>query len=194
MNNKISEAIGKIDKKYRYYILVGILLFIFLLDYLILMRPQLVTLTKISPEVKILSQDMEKSRGDIEKIGFYQNEAQRIRTALAQTGQRVRSKEEVSRILEQISRIANQNNIKIDQIMPFAEDQKELLKDGKRTYFALPILVEARSGYHDLGRFLDSLEKDDLFLSLTEFSVVAGEDLRYHKLKMNLQAIVFEEE
>lgn len=188
-----SEIINKIDKKNRYYMLLGILVFAFLLDYLILMRPQIVTLTKIKPEIRILSQDLGKIQGDIKKVASYRDEVNKLQADVAEISQKVKSKEEVSLILEQISRIANQNNIKIDQIMPLVEDQKLLLQDNKKIYHALPILVEARSSYHDLGRFLDNMEEADMFLYLTSFSIVGTEDLRLHKLKMNLQAIVFEE-
>ena len=193
MKVKISEFVGKIDEKSRYYILIGVLVFVFLLDYFILMRPQLATLAKINPEIKILAQDWEKAREDIQKLSFYQDEVKQLEGQLAQTSQRLKSKEEVSMILEQISRMANQNHVKIDQIMPFVEDQKVLLEDNRRIYDALPILVQARSGYHDLGRFLNDLEKNDLFLYMTAFSIVTGEDAHSHALKMNLKAIVFEE-
>lgn len=193
MKEKISGIISKIDEKNRHYFLIGALVFIFLLDYFILMRPQLDTLTKISPEIKLLSQDLEKAREDIQKLGFYQGEVKRLEGQVAQTSQTIKSKEEVSIILEQISRMANQNNIRIDQIMPSIEEQKMLLKDKNRTYYALPILVQAKSGYHDFGRFLNQLEKNDLFLYVTSFSIISGEDVRAHALKMNLQAIVFEE-
>ena len=131
MKLKISELISKIDEKNRHYFLIGALLFIFLLDYFILMRPQLVTLTKINPEIKLLSQDIEKAREDIGKLDFYQTEVKRLESQLAQTSQKIKSKEEVSIILEQISRLANQNNIRIDQIMPFIEEQKVLFENKK---------------------------------------------------------------
>ena len=192
MKIKVSELIGKIDEKNRHYFLIGALLFIFLLDYFILMRPQLVTLTKINPEIKLLSQDSEKAQEDIGKLGFYQTEVKRLESQLAQTSKTIKSKEEVSIILEQISRMANRNNIRIDQIMPSMEEQKVLLEDNKRTYYALPILVQAKSGYHDFGRFLNQMERNDLFLYVASFSIITGEDVRAHALKMNLQAIVFE--
>jgi|SRR3989338_162234 len=192
MKIKVSELIGKIDEKNRHYFLIGALLFIFLLDYFILMRPQMVILTKISPELKLLSQDIEKAREDIGKLGFYQAEVRRLESQLAQTSKTIKSKEEVSIILEQISRMANRNNIRIDQIMPSMEEQKVLLEDNKRTYYALPILVQAKSGYHDFGRFLNQMERNDLFLYVASFSIITGEDVRAHALKMNLQAIVFE--
>lgn len=193
MKLNIPELVGKIDEKSRYYILIGVLLFVFLLDYFILMRPQLVTLTKINPEIKILAQDLKKTREDVQKLGFYQGEVKQLEGELAETSQKVKSKEEVSIILEQISRMANQNHVKIDQIMPFIEDQKVLLEDNRRIYYALPILVQARGGYHDFGRLLNDLDNNDLFLYVTVFSIATGEDTHANVLKMNLQAIVFEE-
>lgn len=193
MKVKISEFISKIDEKNRHFFLIGALLLIFLLDYFILMRPQLVTLTKVTPEIKLLSQDLGKAREDIQKLSFYQGEVKRLESQVAQISQTIKSREEVSIILEQISRMANQNNIKIDQIMPSIEGQKVLLEDKNRTYYSLPILVQASSGYHNFGRFLNQLEKNDLFLYVTSFSIISGEDARAHALKMNLQAIVFEE-
>jgi len=92
MKLKISELISKIDEKNRHYFLLGALLFIFLLDYFILMRPQLVTLTKINPEIKLLSQDIEKAQEDIGKLGFYQTEVKRLESQLAQTSQKIKSK------------------------------------------------------------------------------------------------------
>lgn len=194
MKIKVQDLINKIDEKNRYYVLIGILFFIFLLDYFLLMRPQLVTLTKINPEIKMLLQDIQKTQEDSQKLGSYQSEIKRLESALAETNSKVRSKNEVPVVLEQISRMANQSQIKIDQITPAHEDQSVLLEDNKRIYYALPILLEARSGYHDSGRFLNLLEQSNLFLNVTSFSIAAGkEDLRDHALKMNLQAIVFED-
>lgn len=193
MKPNIQDFLSKIDEKNRYYLLIGALVLIFLLDYFVIMRPQLVALTKIQPEIKILLQDIQTARDDTQKMGFYQGEIKRLQNVLEKTSQRVFSKEEVSAILERISRLAGETGMKIDQITPFNDDQEILLEDHKRTYYALPILLEAMSGYHDFGKFLNRLEQDDLFLSVATFSVVAGDDMHDHALKMNLRAIIFED-
>lgn len=193
MNLKVQDLINKIDEKNRYYLLIGALVLIFLLDYFVIMRPQLVALTKIKPEIKILLQDIQTVRDDTQKMGFYQGEVKRLQGALEKTSQKVLSKEEVSAILERISRLAGETGMKIDQITPFNEDQEVLLQDNRRTYYALPILLEARSGYHNFGKFLNHLEQDDLFLSVSTFSISTGDDMHDHSLKVNLQAIIFED-
>ncbi|MBI5416092.1 MAG: type 4a pilus biogenesis protein PilO [Candidatus Omnitrophica bacterium] len=193
MKLNIQELIAKVDEKNRYYILIGALVLIFLLDYFVVMQPQLVALTKIRPEIKILLQNIQTARDDTQKTGFYQGEIKRLQGVLGKTSRKVLSKDEVSAILERISRLAGETGMKMDQIPPFNEDQEILLEDRKRTYYALPILLEARSGYHNFGKFLNRLEQDDLFLSVTTFSVSAGDDIHDQVLKMNLQAIIFED-
>lgn len=192
MKTGIWEKLAKIDEKQRYYLFVGCLLFLFLLDYFVLMRPQLAALTKLGPEINVLSQDIQKTKEEIAKTSFYEGEAARLKERIAQIDSGVRSKDEVPLILERISRLANHNGVKIDQIMPFSQDQEILLEDNQRTYFALPILLQARSGYHDLGRFLNQMEKDDVALKVTMFTIASGGDPKYHQVELNLEATIFE--
>ncbi len=193
MNTNFPEIFRAMDAKSRYYIFIGILVLALLLDYLILMKPQLAALAKILPEVKILRQDIQKAREDIQKLDSYQKEVARLKNGITQAHQQIKSKEDVPLILERISRLANQNGVKIDQIMPFNQGQEVLLEDNQRVYFSLPILLEARSGYHDLGRFLNQLENDDISVNVSTFTIGAGSDTRYHVVKLNFEAIVFEE-
>lgn len=191
---KIPDILNKIDEKNRYYIFIGILVFVFLADYFVLMRPQFAALTKISPEIRILSQDIQKAKEEIQRMSSYQDEIKRLEDKIKGSSLKMRSKDEVPLILERISQLANQNGVEIDQIMPFSQDQEILLQDNKRTYYALPILVEARSGYHSFGRFLNQLERDNIAVDEAAFAITATDDTRYHKVKLNLEAMVFEEE
>ena len=115
MKIKISELISKIDEKNRHYFLIGALLFVFFLDYFILMRPQLVTLTKINPEIKRLSRDIEKAREDIQNWSFYQSEVKRLESLAGRNQPKGQVQRGSIHHPEQISRMANQNNVKIDQ-------------------------------------------------------------------------------
>src|SRR3972149_1490460 len=131
----ILSIIGKVDEKKRFYLFIGVLVFVFLLDYLILMRPQLSTLMKINPEINILSQDIKQTQDDLLKISFYKSEVDRLRKNIKEVNQMIRSKDEVPLILERISRLANQNSIKIDQIMPNTQGQEILLDNKEQKYF-----------------------------------------------------------
>jgi hypothetical protein len=41
--------------------------------------------------------------------------------------------------------------------------------DGK--YYALPVVIKARCGYHMFGRFLNKLENEDLYFIMKDFII-----------------------
>ena len=190
---KIKSALANLDEKNRYYIFGGILLFVFLLDYFLLMRPQLGALAKLNPENKILSEEIQKAKDDIQQLTHYQKEVEKAKQKVEEVNLKVRSREEVSAILETITLLANKNGVKIEQITPDTTDQKVLLDNKERKYYALPIDVQAKAGYHDLGRFLNQVETEGLFLAVNNFTISSSGELRYQNVKLTLKAIVFEE-
>ena len=194
MNLNIAEKLGKLSDQNRLYVFIGVLIFVFFFYYLVLMKPQLATLAKITPENKVLSEDIQKARGDIQKLETYKGEVARLKADIEETNLKIKSKDEVPMILEHVSLLAGQNKVDVDQIMPLSHDQRVLLEDNKRMYLSLPILVEARSGYHNFGRFLNYIEQDNISLGIRSFSVTATSDTQYHAVRLSLEAIVFEEE
>lgn len=197
MSAKISENISsvfdKIDGKNRYYIFIGILLAVFLLDYLLLMNPQLAALRKISPEIKIVSDQIKKVKEDVQKLDAYRADLEETAKKLDAAGLKVKSRHEVPVILERIASIAAETGVKIDQIMPDTLDQELLTENARRKYFDLPIYLEARSGYHNFGRFLNKIDQDDISLRVGAFTIAATDDRRHHTVKLTLKATVFEE-
>jgi len=189
---KIQDFLNNLDEKQRYYFFAGILVFIFLLDYLILMRPQLNKLWKINSDIKVIEQELSTAKNDIQKEAQYYQQVKQLKEQVKQSNLKVKSKEEVPLILEKISRLANNNGIKIDQIMPVTEEQESLLEDKGTKYYSLPINVEARGGYHDFGRFMNELERGDIFLGIKKFLIYSSEDPRAHHVRLTLNAVVYE--
>ena len=199
MTNKATELISDLfakisamDTRTRYLAFSGILVFFFFLDYMILMRPQLNALNKINPKIKTLAGDIKTTKENIQKIDYYKNEVERLKEKVADVSQRVRSKDEMSLILEEISQIANQSKVKIDQIAPKADDLKMLVENNKKDYFSLAISIEAKSGYHNLGRFLNHIENSDIFFSIFALNISPTDDPTTHSAKMTINAIVFD--
>ncbi|HLF17454.1 MAG TPA: type 4a pilus biogenesis protein PilO [Candidatus Omnitrophota bacterium] len=200
MANKYSDQLNKyfvklqdMDQKNWYYILAGLLVLVFVLDYFTLMKPQLGALSKISPEIKILSDNLKRTKTDIARITEYKDQIQKLKEGFDALRLRVRTKQEVPLVLEKISRIANKNRVKIDQIMPNPLQQKILLEGNDKTYFDLPIIIEARSGYHDFGRFINELENGDIFLKVDGFTIAAMPGSQLNAIQLTLKTIVVEE-
>ncbi len=193
MLDNILSQLPKVDEKNRNFLLGGVLIVIFLLDYFLVMSPQLKTLRTLNPKISSLATDIKTAKEDIKKINQYRQEIAKLNEQQEKANRRVITNEEVNWVLESISRMANDEHVKIDQIMPLKGSETVLLtnKDGK--YYSLPIMVNARCGYHDLGRFLNKVERGDVFLSINDFSFAAsGDDTSRHVAKLTFKAVVFE--
>jgi type IV pilus assembly protein PilO len=170
----ITEKIKKLDPKYRYVIFGATLLLVFLLNYLIFLGPLMGSLKKMSASTSELKQNLQNVKNDIARIDQNRAQLEKIRSQINEVKIKIRTKQEVPLILEDISRIANQNGVKIDQLMPLKDQQEVLAKNENVRYYSLPILIQARSGYHDLGSFLAQMEADKIFYSLSSFSVTSN--------------------
>lgn len=189
---QIGNKIKNLDEKNLYYLFGGVLVLIFVLDYLVLMRPQLNSLYKLGPNIKALSDDINKNIDDAWNIEEYAKDIKRLSKEFEQVSSRVKSKEEVSIILEQISMIADKNHILIDQITPIFQNQIKVLENKGMIYFKLPIDIDARAAYHDFGRFINQLENGDLFFRIPEFSIAYLEDSKLNKIKLTVDVIIFD--
>jgi len=193
IREKISSLFEKIDGNNRYYVLVALMALIFLLDYFVLMSPQLASLKKINPEIKAVSDRIKGAKADMNKLDTYQSDLQELSKKFEEANLKVKSRDEVPDILEHIANIASESGVKIDQIMPDSLDQDLLTENSQRKYYDLPIYMEARSSYHSLGRFLNKLSQNDISLRIGAFTIVATNDTRYHLVKLTFKATIYEE-
>ena len=159
------------------------------------MQPRLKDLNTINAKLGVLKQDLQQAKDNIAQMSFYQSQLVHLKEALQKSEYKILMKEEVPLILEGISHLASQNGIKIDQIVPDKSSQELLLtnKDGK--YYSFPISVQARAGYHDIGRFIDQLEKDKIFKTISRLTIVGNPaDPIHHSLNLTIKAVILEKE
>ena len=192
-SDKIGSLLDKMGSKGAYTLFVGMLLLVFCLDYFLLMNPQMAALRKINPEIKVVSDEIKKAKEDMQKLDTYKQDLENLSKKFDEANLRVRARDEVPIILEHIAYVASETGIQIDQIMPDALGQELLTENNQRKYFDLPIYLEARSGYHNLGRFLNKIDTEDISLRIGAFTVSATDDKQYHSIKLTLKATVFED-
>jgi Tfp pilus assembly protein PilO len=193
IKDKIISFLNDTDERMRYLIFAGVLLLIFMLDYFILMKPQLTALTKIIPKNRILIQDINKTKEDIQRIPEYKKSIDQSREKLDKFGTRILSKRQLSVILERISKLANENNVLIDDLMPNMQSQEKILESPDRRYFTLPILIELRGGYHNFGKFLNQIEKAEIVFKVDSLTMTRTDDPQHLAIKLSLKTIVFED-
>ncbi len=189
----IFDRLKKLDPKYHYYILAGVLLMVFVLDYFFLLKPLLGSLNKLNTQTSELRHNIQDAKTDMARIGQNRDQLEKIRNQVNEVKVKIRSAQEVPLILEDISRIASEQGVKIDQLMPL-KDQKVLLAKQKDVeYYALPIMVQARSPYHDLGRWLAALESEKVFYGIGNLSIMTNpKDTMRQQVQITLKAAIFE--
>ncbi len=85
------------------------------------------------------------------------------------------AEQEIPALLENLSNMVKASDIKIVGIvpaMPYFKDDKSAKKS--QIYREIPILITAKSGYHELGHFLNSLENADRFMKVVDIDIKAN--------------------
>ena len=193
LNSNLTAFLKILGRKNPYFALVAILAFVFILDCAILLRPQLSGLVKLAPKIETLKNDLKKIHTDAQRLPEYQKELEHFKKSLEDADLKVQLKQTLPLILEQISRTANQHSIKIDQITQDNKEEELLMTAEERQYFAVPIVIHARSGYHDFGKFLNQIETNQNFLLVKQFTINAANEAKLHDIQLTLEAIVYEE-
>jgi len=189
--NKYLAAFMDMDEKKIYGVFAVILLLFFLLDYFVIMHPQLNALSTINAEIEVERQGIDKINKNIKNLAEYQKKVTGLQSDLKEMNSLVKSIDEIPLILEQISNIADKNGIKLDQINPNSQEKALILENNNISYFAFPILIEGRAKYHDFGKFLNGLENSNVCLKIVYLSISSVERSSYHTVALTIDAIVF---
>ncbi len=197
MNKKFFEQfifrLSQITPRQKNYILIGCVVLIFVFDIFVFMRPQFRALSKTNEKIKSLSQEMKALQSNSQKLEQFKEETEELKTKVSLKSGRIVSKESVPLILEKLSRLANENGIKMDNIKPLSDREKSIVKRKEQEYIALPIQIKAKSGYHNFGKFLSRVEQAEILFRVKEFTMTAAPELKLHNVELTLEAIVYEE-
>ena len=168
------------------YLVIGVIIFfILLLDYLILLRPQLALLKQTSSQAGSLSRNLKATKKDIASIEQFRQRLSTLQEKIAVVGERIAQEEEMPVVLENISKLAKQSNLKIIQLKPFREEEKIVATSQAGNIYELPVLIEARCGYHQLGFFVNKLENGRIFMDLAGMELLPNaEDSLHHHAKL----------
>ena len=88
-------------------------------------------------------------------------------------------------LLQEISDLANKNDIKIAQIRPSREAAGQKQPYGTDKYIPLFINLEMTCDYHSLGRFINALENARILMVVQEFKIQT-QSADYMKQKVTL--------
>lgn len=123
-----------------------------------------------------------KMRSELESARILIKDFKRLASDLKKQGLKVElyekklpAEQEIPALLENLSNMAKGSDIKIVGIAPAMSYFKDDRSVGKsRIYREIPILITAKSGYHEFGSFLNNLENADRFMKVADIGIKAN--------------------
>ncbi|NTV29389.1 MAG: type 4a pilus biogenesis protein PilO [Candidatus Omnitrophica bacterium] len=176
------------------YVLFGVgIVVLLVIDFFVLLSPQISGLMAQNKKNTELQAQIGKLQEDKQHISQFQKGLADMKTKAADFDRMVYSKDDVPVALKNISTLANEYGVKIDQLVPQRQSEEQLVKNEEGVYKSMAIFVGARSGYHEFGRFLNGMEKGNMFWRLDEL-VFSADDMnpQKHIIKMVIRILVLE--
>ncbi len=186
------EKFKQMDSQKRYLIFGGIVAFIIILDIMVILSPQISIFNKLNKHIKARFQQLEQIKTNIERKKQWQQEIVKLQEQISQARLQVASQEEVSFVLETISRLAEKNTVYVDQITPQTPNRTFLTEDQMRRYYILPIVFKGRASYHSFGKFLNDLENNAQYFKIADFSLKPMIEARLLNVTLTVHIIIYE--
>lgn len=154
-------------------ILIGILSILVLVSYFnFLIKPQLDRTIRVFQKTGKVGGELKAALFNIENIEKFKSDMDGYRQKVSKYEKMLPAEQEIPSLLESLSQMANTSNVKIDAITPFMKNEEK--KQSGQAYREMSIKINAKSGYHELGRFLASLENSDRFMKVVGMKVKAN--------------------
>ena len=163
-NNKTQGAI--------FIALVSALVLVFYLN--LFLFPQIGRVTDVLSKTGRMNADLNSAESDIAKIDKFKSNIESYKEKVDRYEKMLPAEQEIPSLLENLSGMAQNSNIKIIGITPITTGtapKNDKDRGRNQIYQEIPILISARSGYHELGAFLSNLENSDRFMKVVDIEM-----------------------
>ena len=167
MLNKIFSDILKNQKQMLAIIAATVILALFLYITFVL-SPQIIRIFGVSGQLAKARADLRDSESDIAKIGNMKAAIEAYKTKVGRYEKTLPTEEGIPSLLESLSEMAKNSNMNIAGIVPV---QPSDTRAQSRVYKEIPITINAKAGYHELGYFMSSLENSDRFIKISDMQM-----------------------
>ncbi len=164
-------------------IVVGVLIVLFFIDMAVLVGGQFFPLMRLFGKAGQLKTNIKQAQDDIALTATYKNRLIEYNSELMGLEKKVILEEGLPVALEQISKYADNSNVRILKMRPGAAS-KDVVKltsqligsdDSNKEFFKQSVSLTVRAGFHQLGRFLALLESSKVFFGVQRLEIQANE-------------------
>lgn len=155
---------------------------VFYIDINFIFKAQLKGASKSNSEIARVNKELQSFAAEAKKIKDFES-AKGVSSRQALKEKKIIPESQFASLLQEISKIANSNEVRILQIKPLHQ-----ASSGKLN----PILIslELSCGYHNLGRFINGVENLDAFVRVQEIKIEPQED-NYLNQKVSLVLVTY---
>lgn len=151
-------------------VLISCVLLALLIFFILI--PQVNKITDILSKTGKAMSDLKEAQIEVSRIDKYKTDIATFKEKVDLYEKKLPAEQEIPSLLENLSTLAKKSSISIVGITPVAPASAKDQKTQKSSiYQEFPILVSAKSGYHELGSFLSSLENADRFMKVVDIEV-----------------------
>ena len=180
------------DKKV--WIFAGIVTLLVLTGYMkFFLGPALQKNGRLGSEIKDLRQRLKSTKASLARLPQMEKEIAQLHQKSETLKVRFPSKAELPELLEHLSGIAESSDVKIVEILPASmmPAPSKTEKVGQGAYEELPIAFTAKSGYHELGSFINRLENSERIFTVKDIEVKADpSDPKRHHVRLVVATFV----
>lgn len=163
---------------------------ILLIFNFIFLRPRIRRLRQLNPELMTLIKNVRETTKDAANIDILKKRQEDLKTKVNFYTQKLPRGKEISALLESLSRVAKESQIKIIEIKPRDRD----IRSKGEMYLEVPIAVKASGGYHQLGKFINKLEGGLRFIRISDIAIKENpRNSKDHNIRLLLSMFVLVE-
>jgi len=161
------------DKKTQVFILIGLVSVLGVIIYLsFILVPQVERVFEAVGRASRVETDLKDAQYNIDNIAKFKTSVTVYEEKIDRYEKMLPTEQEIPALLENLSDMAKNSNIKIVGIMPVTVKEDTIRKAS--VYQEKPILINAKSGYHELGKFLSNMENAGRFMKVSDIQIKAN--------------------
>ena len=187
MNNPLKKI--ELNNKKALLAVITALVIVYL-DCSFVIKLQIQNLNRVTPGIQKLKEDINALSAQLAKMRGEKTKLVQAKEQAFSKSKKFITEEEVPSLLEEISETAKENDIELIQMKPSREKAAGVSpKDAAALKFTpFSISMSLSCGYHQLGRFLNSLENKNIFIAVQDMDISSRQkDYFKHKVELTLR-------
>lgn len=146
---------------------------VFYVDFNFIFKAQLKSLDKTGSEITMVKKGLDNFKKDYKNMQELKSRQASLPQKAAPRAKKIISESQIAQLLQDISKTANSNEVRIIQLRP-AREIPGSTSQVKAVSGLMPfyIVLDLTSGYHNLGKFINELENMQAFVGVRDIKIV----------------------